>query len=68
MNRNTKQLLCLLLAFIMVLGLLPAIAFAASGTTLYLNPGPWEVDGAKFAVYYWNNSSSNWAAMTASMP
>ncbi len=66
MNRNTKQLLCLLLAFVMVLGLLPAIAFAASGTTLYLNPGPWEVDGAKFAVYYWNNSSSNWAAMTAS--
>ena len=66
MNRNTKQFFCLLLAFVMVLGLLPAIAFAASGTTLYLNPGPWEVDGAKFAVYYWNNSSSNWAAMAAS--
>ena len=66
MNRYTKRLLCLLLVFVMVLGPLPAIAFAASGTTLYLNPGPWEVDGAKFAVYYWNDGGSNWAAMTAS--
>lgn len=43
------------------------VSFAAmaegytSGTKIYFDPGCWNVDGAQFVVYMWNNSSSGWA-------
>ncbi len=64
MRTFAKRVLCLLMTAAMLFGILPVLGSAASGTTLYLNPGPWNVDGAKFAVYYWNNSGSHWAAMS----
>lgn len=29
------------------------------GTTLYLNPGPWNVDGAVFVAYYWGDPNGD---------
>lgn len=38
-----------------------AVASNASAKTLYLNPGIWNVDGAKFAIYYFNASQNGWS-------
>ena len=39
--------------------------FASGEVTLYLAPGPWNVDGAKFAIYYWNDATGNaWTPVT----
>ena len=67
-NQSTgifRRLLCGLLALVMVLGILPLnIVTAADGTTLYLVPNDnWKLDGARFAVYYWNNGGSGWTDM-----
>ena len=38
---------------------------AAADALLYLKPNAnWQVDGARFAVYYWDNSGSNWLDLT----
>ena len=29
------------------------------GTKLYLNPGPWDVDGAVFVAYYWGDPNGD---------
>ncbi len=61
----SSRLLSLLLALIMVLGMVPGVAAAAEGTTLYLKPNSnWKVDNARFAIYYWNGSGSNWTGMS----
>ena len=43
-------------------------AFATTlngGTTLYLNPGPWNVDGAVFVAYYWGDANGDqWSDFT----
>ena len=67
MRAPTKRLLCMLMVLTIVLTLLPATAFAAGGTTLYLKPNAnWKVDGARFAIYCWNNSGNQWVSMTKS--
>ena len=47
-----------------------AVLFAALGLsarTLYLVPGVWTTDGAKFAIYYFNSGSDNgWSAFMTS--
>ena len=61
-------MLSLLLTLCMVITLFPVgltTANAAEGTTLYLKPNSnWLADGARFAVYYWNDGTSAWADMT----
>ena len=66
---SIRKALCLLLALVMVLGLLPAAHVrAAEGTQLYLVPNAnWKMDNARFAIYYWNASGSNaWTGMSDS--
>ena len=66
-NRRIRQVLCLLLALVMVLGMIPAAHVqAADGTTLYLVPNAnWKKDNARFAIYYWNSAGTNaWVSMT----
>ena len=61
--------LCLVLALVMVLGMLPGVQVrAAEGTELYLVPNSnWKMDNARFAIYYWNASgTSSWVSMTDS--
>ena len=50
-----QKALCLILALVMVLGMLPGIQVrAAEGTTLYLVPNAnWKQSNARFAIYYW---------------
>lgn len=38
-----------------------AVASNASAKTLYLDPGVWNIDGAKFAIYYFNASQNGWS-------
>lgn len=33
----------------------------ADNVILYFSAPHWEVDGARFAIYYWNDSTQNWA-------
>ena len=61
-----KRALCLVLTFVMLLTLAPVFphAHAAEGTTVYLKPNAnWLMDGARFAIYYWNGSGSAWSSM-----
>ena len=61
-----RRLCSLAIVLVMVLSMVPAGAFAADGTTLYLVPNAnWKHDNARFAVYYWNASGTNaWADMS----
>ena len=67
-KRKMTRMLSLLLTLCMVITLFPVgltTANAAEGTTLYLKPNSnWLADGARFAVYYWNDGTSAWADMT----
>ena len=66
-NRRIRQVLCLMLALVMVLGMFPATHVqAAEGSTLYLVPNAnWKKDNARFAIYYWNSAGTNtWVSMT----
>ena len=58
-----KKFTTLLLAILMVL---PAMAVNLKGSeVLYLNPGTWNVDGARFAMYLCNGTSAAvWIDMT----
>lgn len=62
---NSKILLTLLLTFAMLLSMATVTAFAAGGTTVYLDPGNnWKSDDARFAVYYWAGDTDNgWVSM-----
>lgn len=58
-----------LLAVVMLVALLPLGAInamaAEADTTLYLKPNTnWLSDGARFAVYYWNDGGSAWTDMS----
>ena len=70
MQKRTKlsrRILALALALVMVLGMIPGghISAAEADTTLYLVPnGNWKTDNARFAIYYWNGTSSNWVSMS----
>ena len=60
-----KRILCLALAFVLLLGMVPVTARAAEGTTLYLKPNDnWLEANARFAVYSWEGSDSAWNSMT----
>ena len=66
---SVRRALCLVLALVMVLGMLPGVQVrAAEGTELYLVPNSnWKMDNARFAIYYWNASgTSSWVSMTDS--
>ena len=63
-----KRVLSLALTLVMLLSFAPNVphASAAEGTTVYLVPNSnWLIDNARFAVYYWNGSTTNWVSMTA---
>ena len=67
MTNSLRRVLSMVMVLAMVLTLLPVSALAADGTTVYLTPNSnWQVDGARFAVYYWNSSSSGWVSMSGS--
>ena len=63
---NLKRLLSFIMVFAMVLSLLPAAAFAADTTMLYLKPnGNWTQASARFAAYFFGNGEK-WVSMTDS--
>ena len=65
-TQSLKRVLSLLMVVAMMLALLPAAAFAADTTTLYLKPnGNWLKDGARFAAYFYGNGDK-WVSMTDS--
>ena len=67
MQSPMKRFLCLLITLAMLLSLLPTMAFAANDTALYLKPNAnWKIDGARFAIYYWNSNGNSWVSMTDS--
>lgn len=44
------------------------VALSLSARTLYLAPGVWATDGAKFAIYYFNGSTDNgWSSFMTSV-
>ena len=66
MKHNTCKVISLLLALVMIVGLLPAVVFAATPDTLYLKPNSeWLSDGARFAAYFFGNGDT-WVSMTDS--
>ena len=64
-TQKMKRLLSFVMAFVMMLSLLPTVAFAAdSSATLYLKPnGNWTQAGARFAAYFFGNGET-WVGMT----
>ena len=60
-----KKIISLLVVLAMLVAIVPAVFAADEETTVYLDPGCWNVDGAWFAAYYWNTNGSNWVKMTA---
>ncbi len=64
-NNTRKILLALLIAITMLVSVASVTAFAADGTTVYLEPtAEWDKDGARFAVYYWLDDNDNgWVDM-----
>ena len=65
--KRFNRLLSLVLAFVVVLSMLPmpGAQAAEDGTTLYLKPNTnWLSDGARFAMYYWTGSGDGWLDMT----
>ena len=65
MSKLVKRGLSLLMALCMMLAMVPVMATAADGgETVYLQPGLWNVDGARFAARWWNDSGESWQDMT----
>ena len=64
-NNTRKILLALIVALTMLVSMATVTAFAADGTTVYLEPtAEWDKDGARFAVYYWVDDNDNgWVDM-----
>jgi hypothetical protein len=61
-----KRLLSFIMVLAMVLTMLPAAAFAADSTTLYLKPNSnWVQANARFAAYFFGNGEK-WVSMTDS--
>ena len=65
-SQPIKRLLSFIMAFAMVLTMLPMTALAAdTDTTVYLVPNSnWTQANARFAMYYWNNGGSHWTDLT----
>ena len=65
--QTCKRLLSLLLCAVLVLGMVPVSARAATmtgGEVLYLTPnGNWKADNARFAAYFFGSGDA-WAGMT----
>ena len=57
-----KKILLTLIALVMSIG----ISWAAD-KTVYLNPGPWNVDGAVFDAYVWNGSGDGWIEFSSTV-
>lgn len=64
MKRNLHKIVSLLVVFLLSV----TVAFGAnisSGTKLYLTPNDnWKQDGARFAAYFYNKTSTQWVSMT----
>ena len=59
MKNRSKILLALLIVLTLMVGMF-AITASADGTkTYYLDPGPWNKDGAKFVAYFWKDGAGN---------
>ena len=69
MKNKLKRLLSLVVALVMIVGMFPIFASAASisgGTLLYLSPNSnWATDNARFAVYFFGDGDA-WVNMTDS--
>ena len=65
-----KRVISFAVAFVMLLSFLPVtphVHAADAGTKLYLKPNAnWKNDGARFAIYYWNDGGSAWTGMADS--
>ena len=62
METRLKRFLSLALAIMMVFSMMPQItlgASAASTKTIYLDPGPWEIDGAWFSIHAWGSADED---------
>jgi hypothetical protein len=64
MKRNLHKIVSLLVVFLLSV----TVAFGvniSSGTKLYLTPNDnWKQDGARFAAYFYNKTSTQWVSMT----
>ena len=59
-----RRVLCMILAIVMVMSMLPATVLAAEGTTLYLKPNSnWTQANARFAMYCFGNGET-WVDMS----
>ena len=59
-----RRVLCMILAIVMVMSMLPATVLAAEGTTLYLKPNSnWTQANARFAMYCFGNGEK-WVSMS----
>ncbi len=64
--KNTKKLVGIVLAVLMLMTILPVAAFAADGTTVYFDVNSsWTEAGARFAVYYFNDEGNGWVDLVA---
>jgi hypothetical protein len=60
MRKKNVKLLSLLLSLVLILTMIPMIAMAAGGTTLYVKPNAnWNIDNARFAAYYFQSGKSD---------
>ena len=63
---SLKRVLSFVMALAMIVSLLPAVALAATPTTLYLTPNSnWTQASARFAAYFFGNGEK-WVSMTDS--
>ena len=68
--RKLSKILVLVLVLMTVLTALSVFSASAvnltGGEKLYLAPGPWNKDGARYAAYFFNNSTNKntWVSMT----
>ncbi|MBQ7415667.1 MAG: hypothetical protein IJW14_01355 [Oscillospiraceae bacterium] len=63
MKSTFARRISILLVLAMVLAMLPLGAMAATPTTLYLKPGPWNTANAWFSAYFYAGETNTHAAM-----
>ena len=66
---NKKRIIVLILALAMLVSIFAVMTVSASAATTktyFLDPGPWNIDGAKFVAYFWNSSGNEFVAMNDS--
>ena len=65
MKSTFARRMSILLVLAMVLAMLPVAALAATSTTLYLKPGPWNTANAWYSAYFYVDDTTNTHAAMA---